>query len=100
MSPKSGHAEGRGRSRSASINDPGANNFGAEPRFQQRKKKDQKERKVRKGTPVETAAAMEIKKGGLRQLLLDDFQPLLEKACARTASAFSQLRTVPTAVNR
>ena len=79
MSPKSRHAEGRGRSRSASINDPGANNFGAEPRFQQRKKKDQKERKVRKGRPVETAAAMEIKKGGLRQLLLDDFHRCLKK---------------------
>jgi hypothetical protein len=35
--------------------------------FPQRKKKNQKERKLRKGTLVETAAAEEIDQGGLRQ---------------------------------
>ncbi len=48
---------------------------------------------------VETATAVEIDKGGLRRLLLDDLHKLLEKAYARTSSAFSQLRTGPTAVN-
>jgi hypothetical protein len=40
---------------------------------------------------VENAAAMEIDKGGLRQLLLDDFHKLLGKASAKNASAFPHL---------
>jgi hypothetical protein len=53
-----------------------------------RKKKKQKERTIRKGRPVETAAAVEIDQGGLRQHLLDDFHHCLKKAFAKTASAF------------
>jgi len=48
---------------------------------------------------VETAAAVEIDSGRLRQLFLDDSDRLLEKAYAKNA-AFSQLRTGPTAVNK
>jgi len=48
---------------------------------------------------VETAAAVEIRSGGLRQLSLDEFPRLLEKACAKTAPAFSQLHTGPAAIN-
>ena len=66
-------------SRTSSINDRGANNFSKEVGFGQRKKKNQKERNVRKGRPVETAAAVEIEKGGLRQHLLDDFHRCLKK---------------------
>jgi hypothetical protein len=40
---------------------------------------------------VETAAAVEIDKGGLRQLLIDDFHKLLGKASANNAPAFPQL---------
>jgi hypothetical protein len=56
--------------------------------------------RVRKEKPVETAAAVEIDNGGLRQLLLDDSHSLLEKAYAKTASALSQLRTGTTAVSK
>lgn len=64
-----------------------------------KKEKKQKESKIRKGRPVETAAAMEIHSGGLRRLFLDEFPRLLEKACAKTAPAFSQLHTGPAAIN-
>jgi len=37
---------------------------------------------------VETAAAVEIDKGGLRHFLLDDFHNCLKKAAAKTAVAF------------
>jgi len=37
---------------------------------------------------VETAAAVEIDKGGLRLLLLDDFHKLLGKASAKTLRLF------------
>jgi len=40
---------------------------------------------------VENAAAVEIDKGGLRPLFLDDFHPLLGKAGAKNASAFPHL---------
>jgi hypothetical protein len=53
--------------------------------------------KKQKGRPVETAAAVEIDSGGLRQLFLDDFHRCLKKPTQKTASAFSQLRTGPTA---
>jgi len=46
-------------------------------RFPQRKNKKQKERNKGPGRPVETAAAEEIDKGGLRQLFLGDFHKLL-----------------------
>src|SRR5262245_28787420 len=80
---KTGHALGQPGRRSSFIDDPGAEFF------PQRKKKKQKERNARNGTPVETAAALEIDKGGLRQLLLDDFHRCLEKP--KTTSAFPQL---------
>src|SRR2546425_12768407 len=40
---------------------------------------------------VENAAAVEIKKEGLRQYSLDDFHELLGKACAKDAPAFPHL---------
>jgi hypothetical protein len=40
---------------------------------------------------VENAAAMEIDKGRLRRLLLDDFHKRLGKASAKNASAFPHL---------
>jgi len=49
---------------------------------------------------VETAAAVEIDKGGLRQYVLDDFHRCLEKACAKNASAFPTVPTGPTAIQQ
>jgi hypothetical protein len=43
---------------------------------------------------------VEIDSGGLRQLFLDDFHRCLKKPTHKTASAFSQLRTGPTAINK
>jgi hypothetical protein len=40
---------------------------------------------------VENAVAVEIDKGGLRRLLIDDFHELLGKASAKNASAFPHL---------
>src|SRR2546425_12365451 len=40
---------------------------------------------------VETAAAVEIDKGRLRRLFIDDFHKLLGKASAKNAPAFPQL---------
>ena len=51
----------------------------------------QRKQNLEKGRPVETAAAVEIGSGGLRQLLLDDFHKLLGKASAKPAPAFPQL---------
>ena len=48
-------------------------------------------RHCRAAGAVETAAAVEINKGGLRQLLFDDFHKLLGKAVAKTAPAFPHL---------
>jgi hypothetical protein len=81
------------------INDPGANFLSASLRISHKQRKTPEMNK-QKGRPVETAAAVEIDSGGLRQLFIDDFHPLLEKAYAQTAAAFSQLRTGPTAVNK
>jgi hypothetical protein len=53
-----------------------------------KKEKEAKRKNMRKGRPVETAAAMEIDQGGLRRLFLDDFHSCLKKACAKTAPAF------------
>jgi hypothetical protein len=53
-----------------------------------KKEKEAKRKNMRKGKPVETAAAMEIDQGGLRRLLLDDFHRCLKKTCAKTAPAF------------
>jgi hypothetical protein len=49
MNPKSRHAEGRARSRSASITDPGANNFSAEPDFNKERKRTKKKEKFGRG---------------------------------------------------
>jgi hypothetical protein len=48
----------------------------------------------RAGTAVETAAAVEINKGGLRQLLLNDFHKLLGKH-----KALSTVTTAPAAAS-
>jgi hypothetical protein len=56
--------------------------------------------KIEKGRPVETAAAVEIDSGGLRQLFLDDSHRCLKKPTQKPASAFSQLPAGPTAVNK
>jgi hypothetical protein len=81
------------------INDPDANFLSPRLRILTNKEKDPKTKKVRKGRPVETAAAVEIDSGGLRQPFLDDFHQCLKKPTHKTASAFSQLRTGPTAIN-
>jgi len=44
---------------------------------------------------METATAVEIDKGRLRQLLLDDFHQLFGKAFANTAPAFPPLLWSP-----
>jgi hypothetical protein len=53
-----------------------------------KKEKEAKRKNVRKGKPVKTATAVEIDKGGLRRLFLDDFHRCLKKACAKIAPAF------------
>jgi len=45
--------------------------------FHKERKRSKKERNIRKGRPIETAAAEEIDIGCLRQLLLVDFHKLL-----------------------
>ena len=70
MSRNFRHAESRAGSRTSSINDPDANYFSTEVGFGQRKKKNQKERRVRKGKPVETAAAVEIDKVAFGDIFL------------------------------
>jgi hypothetical protein len=67
------------------ISDPGEVFFDNGQRFSQRKKKDQKERKQR---PMETATAVEIEQGGLRQNLLDDFHRCLKKSAQTTLRLF------------
>jgi len=61
-------------------------------------KKEKRSKKERKGRPVETAAAMEIEQGGLRQYLLDDFHGCLEKPPRRNRSGFPTVTTGPAAV--
>ena len=50
--------------------------------------KEPKTMKVRKGRPVETAAAVEIDSGGLRQLFLDDFHRCLKKPTQKPLRLF------------
>ena len=50
------------------------------------------------GSAVETAPAVEIDQGGLRQLLLDDSHKLVGKASAKTASALPQFHTAAAAL--
>jgi hypothetical protein len=53
-----------------------------------KRKKEKRSKKERKQRPVETATAVEIGKGGLRQLLLDDFHRCLEKPAHKTLRLF------------
>jgi len=53
-----------------------------------KEKRTKKERKLMKGTPVETDAAVKINKGGLRQQLLDDFHRSLKKSSQKTLRLF------------
>jgi hypothetical protein len=41
---------------------------------------------------------VEIGKGGLRQLFLDDFHKLVGKASAKNSSGFSTVPTAPTTI--
>ena len=60
---------------------PGA--FFLQPKVQNKQRTEE--------SAVETATAVEIDKGRLRQLLLDDFHKLFGKAFAKTAPAFPPL---------
>src|SRR5262245_32726022 len=51
-------------------------------------KKEKRSKKERKQRPVETGAAMEIKKGGFRRFFLDDFHRCLEKPTLKTLWLF------------
>jgi hypothetical protein len=51
-------------------------------------KKEKRSKKERKGRPVETGAAVEIIKGGLRRLSLDDFYRCLEKPTEKKLRLF------------
>jgi hypothetical protein len=66
------------------FSEAGATFFVKGSGFLQRKKKEQKERKLRKGKPVETAAVEEIDQGGLRHHFLDDFHSCLKKPTPKT----------------
>src|SRR4029077_611977 len=73
--------------RRTSTSSLGLSNAGDRPRgamkfsagFTKKEKRSKKERKLRKGKLVETVAAVEIDKGSLRRLLLDDFHRCLKK---------------------
>ena len=82
---KIGHAENRPAAGSSPISDPGAIFLSSGRQFLQRKTKKQKERK---GRPVETAAAVEIDQGSLRQYSLDDFHRCLKKSPQKTLRLF------------
>ena len=79
---KPDHAGSQASARSSSINDPGAK------LFLNFSKEKQKQRKLRKGSLVETAAAVEIDKGRLRRLFLNDFQRCLKKPVQTTLRLF------------
>jgi hypothetical protein len=49
------------------------------------------------GSAVETATAVEIEPDGLRRFFSIDFHKLFGKAFAKSAPAFPQLHTAPTA---
>jgi len=72
------------------INDRGAKFF---PQLSdERAKKEKRSKKERKQRPVETAATVEIGKGGLRRLFLDDFHSWLKKPPQKTPPLFSQFQ--------
>jgi hypothetical protein len=60
----------------------------------ERTKEAKQERKLRKGTLMETATAMEIEQGGLRHHSLDDFH-----RCLENPAGFSTVTTSPTTIN-
>ena len=74
--------------RTRPINDPGANFLSPGLRILTNIKKNPKTMKVRKGRPVETAAAVEIDSGGLRQLFLDDSHRCLKKPMQKPLRLF------------
>jgi hypothetical protein len=61
-------------------------------------KKEKRSKKERKGRPVETAAAVEIGKGGLRRLFLM-ISTAAWKSLRKKRSGFSTVTTGPTAIN-
>jgi hypothetical protein len=67
--------------------------------FPQRKKKKQKERKIRKGRSVETAAAVEIGIGGFATFFLMIPTSCLDKPSDKTLLGLSTVTTDPTAIN-
>jgi hypothetical protein len=62
-------------------------------RSTKKEKRSKKERKLRKGKLVETAAAVEIDKGSLRRLFLDDFHRCLKKSLRTKRSDFFTVTT-------
>ncbi len=80
MRLNSRQAESRSGSRTSSINERGAKLFlGGKSNLDKERKRTKKKERFGKGRPVETAAAVEIDKGGLRQLLVNDFHRCLKK---------------------
>jgi hypothetical protein len=57
-------------------------------KFLKKEKRSKKERKLWKGKPMETAAAVEIEEGCLRRLLIDDFHRCLKKSTHKTLRLF------------
>jgi len=67
--------------------------------FHKERKRSKKKEKFGRGGLWKLPQPWKFISGGLRQLFLDEFPRLLEKACAKTAPAFSQLHTGPAAIN-
>ena len=70
------------------INDPDANFISPRLRILTNNEKEPKPTKVPKGRPVETAAAVEIDSGGLRQLFVDDSHRCLKKPTQKPLRLF------------
>jgi hypothetical protein len=67
--------------------------------FSQERKRSKKKEHAEGEACGKLPQPVEIDKGGLRQLFLDDFQRCLKKTCAKNRSGlFSQFRTGPTAI--
>jgi hypothetical protein len=63
-------------------------------RSAKKEKRTKKERKLRKGRFMETAAAVEIEQGAFGDIFLDDFL-----RCLENPAGFPTVTTNPTAVN-
>src|SRR5438552_18390988 len=86
---KPDHAGNQATCRSSSINDPG-------PKlFLNFSKEKQKERKLCQEGLVETGAAVEIDKGSLRRLFLNDFHRYLKKPAQKTLRLFHRYHNAP-----